>query len=79
MFHPHPLKFSTIYLNLGSQFDHSSMGILVVKNMKHLLVNLLMTLESLKRETSKTTTKNIAVSPMIFSSDDAKIEVCAKA
>ena len=64
-------------MNLGSQFDHSSMGILMVKNIKHLLVNLFMTLESLKTETSKTTTKNIAVSPMIFPSNDAKIEVGA--
>ena len=70
IFHPHPFKFSTIYLILGSQFDHSSMGILVVKNMKHLLINLLMTLESLKTETSKTTTKNQTCDFLRFSKEE---------
>ena len=46
---------STINLVLGSQIDHSIMSFLMVRNMKHLLVNLLMTLEALQKRTSETT------------------------
>ena len=71
---------SALYLKVRSGIDHFNMGFLMVKNMKHLLVNVLMTLETLKKETSETALpvddkSNTAVSTLFFPFDVAKIEV----
>ena len=71
---------STINLVLGSQIDHSIMGLLMVRNMKHLLLNLLINFQSLKKEPSDTTflvdNKNdSSLSPMFFPLNSAKLEV----
>ena len=70
----------SINLKLGSQIDHSIMGLLMVRNMKHLLLNLLINSQSLKKEPSETTflveNKNdLSLSPMFFALNSSKLEV----